>query len=111
MYFEDFAPQIDLIKEKYPFLLGYQKVKGKMVFNSNIEIVKSVGECLLKNPHCPCMVKQSDNTICPCLSCRSKQHCCCELFVPIELDNSPLKTKYPDIYRKWLKKLENETTL
>lgn len=107
MYFKDFAPQIDLIKEKYKYLLGYQKVIGKMVFNSDIDTIKSIGECLLKNPHCPCMVKQNDNTICPCLPCRSKQFCCCELFVPIELDESPLKTKYPDIYEMWLNELMN----
>ena len=105
MYFKDFAPQIDLIKEKYPYLLGYKKVEGKMVFNSNIETIKSVGECLLQNPHCPCMIKQNDNTICPCLPCRSKKHCCCELFVPIELDKSPLKEKYPDIYKTWIEGL------
>lgn len=102
MYFQDFAPQIELIKEQYPYLLGYQKLKGKMVFNSDMEMIKSIGDCLKKNPHCPCMLKQNDNTICPCLPCRSTQHCCCQLFVPIEVDESPLKTKYPDIYTKWL---------
>lgn len=107
MYFKEFAPQIELIKEKYPYLLGYKKVQNNMVFNSNIETVKTIGDCLITNPHCPCMIKHNEHTICPCLPCRSKQHCCCELFVPIEIDESPLKSKYPEIYAKWLEETQN----
>lgn len=102
MYFKDYAPQIELIKEKYPYLLNYKKVEGSMVFNDDIETVKTIGDSLLKDPHCPCMLKQNDNTLCPCLPCRKSSHCCCEMFKPIKDDNNILKTKYPDIYEEWL---------
>lgn len=106
MYFRDFAPQIELIKEKYPYLLNYFKVADKMVFNEDIETIKQIGESLIKDPHCPCSVSKNENTICPCLPCRKKQHCHCELFKPISQDENILKYKYPDIYKQWLKKYE-----
>lgn len=106
MYFRDFAPQIELIKEKYPYLLNYFKVADKMVFNEDIETIRQIGESLIKDSHCPCSASKNENTICPCLPCRKKQHCHCELFKPISQDENILKYKYPDIYKQWLKKYE-----
>lgn len=103
MYFGEFAPQIKLIKEKYSYLLSYFKVADKMVFNENIETIRDIGASLLSDPHCPCSIVKNEHTICPCLPCRNKQHCHCELFKPISEDNNILKYKYPIIYDEWIK--------
>lgn len=108
MYFQDFAPQYELIKNKYPYLMNYIKVADKMVFNHDIKKVKEIGDSLLIDPHCPCMLKKNDNTLCPCLPCRKKQHCHCEMFVPLSEDKNILKDKYPDIYENWVKSLMNK---
>lgn len=108
MYFGEFAPQINLIKKEYPFLLGYEKVKDKMVFSTDIQNIYEIGKCLLDDPHCPCMPLKNENTLCPCLPCRNKHHCCCGLFVPITEDSNLLKTKYPDRYQEWLNMLSEE---
>lgn len=94
MYFGEFAPQIELIKTKYPYLLNYFKVKDSMVFTNDIETIQSIGECLIAEPHCPCMIVKNDNTLCPCLPCRSKQHCCCGMFVPIGSEEDYYQLKY-----------------
>ena len=86
IYFKDFAPQIELIKTKYPYLLGINKIT-EMTFNSDIKLIKELGDSLIENPHCPCMIKQTDDTICPCLPCRSKQYCRCGMFVKTEIDD------------------------
>lgn len=94
MYFGEFAPQIELIKTKYPYLLNYFKVKDTMVFTNDMETIKSIGDCLLEDLHCPCMIKKNDNTLCPCLPCRSNQHCCCGMFVPIGTQDDYYQLKY-----------------
>ena len=109
MYFRDFAPQIDLIKEKYPYLLNYFKVADKMVFNENIEVVKEIGDSLILDSHCPCSLLKNDNTICPCLPCRKKQYCHCNLFKPLTQDNNILKHKLPNRYKEWLEKYKLES--
>ena len=78
-YFKEFSPQMDLIKSNYPYLLGINKIKD-MKFNSDIKLIKDIGDKLKSNPHCPCLLKQTKNTICPCLPCREKQICHCGLF-------------------------------
>jgi hypothetical protein len=83
VYFKEFSPQIDLIKEKYSYLLGITKLKD-MAFNTDICLVKKIGDKLLGNPHCPCMVKQTDDTICPCLPCRKNNNCHCGMFIKVE---------------------------
>lgn len=108
MYFNEFAPQIELIKEKYPFLLGYNKVKGKMVFSTDIENIRDIGNCLKNDPHCPCMLVKNENTICPCLPCRAKGKCCCEMFAPIEEDKNKFKEKYPKKYEIWIANFKEE---
>lgn len=96
IYFDEFAPQIELIKEKYPYLLNYFEIKDKMTFTNDMETIKSIGECLSKDPHCPCIVKKNENTICPCLPCRTVQRCCCGMFVPIGTQEDFYQIKYPD---------------
>lgn len=108
MYFDEFAPQIDLIKTKYPYLMGYFQVKGQMVFNDDIETVKEIGESLMTDPHCPCTLVKNENSVCPCLPCRKMQHCHCQIFKPISQDNNLLKQKYPDIYNEWLQKVNTD---
>ena len=98
MYFGEFAPQIELIKERYPYLLNYFKIKDHMVFNNDMETLKSIGSYLVNDPHCPCMIKKNDNTLCPCLPCRTKQHCHCEMFVPIGSQEDYYQLKYGKIY-------------
>lgn len=105
MYFQDYAPQMELIKKDYPFLLNYLQVKSSMVINENIEVVRDIGASLKLDPHCPCMRKKDKNTICPCLPCRNTRHCCCGMFLPIEEDNNRFKAKYPDLYEEWKQKL------
>lgn len=80
---KDNSPQIDLINKEYTFLLNILKVDN-MKFNSDITKVIEIGKALKQSPYCPCMLTQNDNTICPCLPCRTKQYCCCGLFVKIE---------------------------
>lgn len=79
-YFKEFAPQIELIKNKYPYLLGYNKINDYMDFTNDIEHIKKIGECLLKDKHCPCSIIKNDSTICPCENCRVNHECHCEMF-------------------------------
>lgn len=82
-YFGEYAPQIELIKKEYSYLLNYLKIKDTMQFVSDITHVREIGSSLKENPHCPCMIKENENTICPCLPCRKKQHCHCGMFEKI----------------------------
>ena len=84
MYFKDDAPQLFFIKQKYPYLLNYLKVKTNMQFSSDIHQVREIGNQLLEDPHCPCMLVKNENTLCPCLPCRNKNHCHCGMFTPIQ---------------------------
>lgn len=79
-YFKEFAPQIELIKVKYPYLLGYNKICNHMDFTDNIEHIKKIGEHLLKDKHCPCSIIKDDTTICPCDKCRNENECHCGFF-------------------------------
>ena len=94
MYFGEFAPQMELINTKYKYLLNYFKVKDTMVFTNDMETILSIGKHLEVDPHCPCIVAKNDNTICPCLPCRSKQHCHCGMFVPIGSQEDYFQVKY-----------------
>jgi len=80
IYFKEYAPQIELIKSEYKYLLGIQQLTG-MTFSDDIELIKDIGTSLKNDPHCPCMLVKNESTICPCLPCRTKQHCCCGLYV------------------------------
>lgn len=82
VYFKDFAPQIALIKEKYPYLLGYETICDKMSFSEDINLIKKIGDKLLQDKHCPCSLVKTPNTICPCEDCRTKQYCHCGIFIP-----------------------------
>ena len=94
MYFGEFAPQMELIEKEYPYLLNYLKVRDKMVFSNDMENIKAIGSKLKQDPHCPCMLKKNDNTLCPCLPCRTQQHCHCEFFVPIGSQVDYYEKKY-----------------
>lgn len=81
-YFGEFAPQMKLVEQDYPYLLNYFGVRDTMTFNTDITIIKEIGDSLLVDKHCPCSIVKNENTICPCLPCRTKTHCHCSLFVP-----------------------------
>ena len=82
-YFKEFSPQIDLIKNKYPYLMGYNLVCENMDFSKDINLIKKIGERLLKDPHCPCSLKKDETTICPCVQCREEHECHCGIFEPL----------------------------
>jgi len=88
IYFKEFSPQIELIKEKYPYLLGIFNTKN-MTFNPDISLIRSIGDKLKIDPHCPCLLTQSEATTCPCLPCRIKNNCHCGLFVVVTEENNP----------------------
>ena len=79
-YFKEFAPQIDLIKSKYPYLLGYNQVSEHMDFTNNVELIQKIGKRLLSDPHCPCVLIKDEATVCPCLKCRTEYECHCGIF-------------------------------
>ena len=82
MYYKEFSPQMELIKEKYPYLLGYFKINHNMKFNDNIVKVNKIGNAIIKNEmFCPCMITKEDDTICPCLHCRENNECICGLYI------------------------------
>jgi ferredoxin-thioredoxin reductase catalytic subunit len=82
-YFKEFAPQIELIKSKYPYLMGYNLVCNDMDFSENISLIKKIGDRLLEDPHCPCSLKKDDTTICPCDQCQKNNECHCGIFEPL----------------------------
>ena len=86
-YFGERATQIRLIKSEYPYLLGYLQVCDFMNFNDDMETIRDIGKRLITDPHCPCMVKKIPETVCPCLPCRTKQRCCCEMYKAKENKN------------------------
>lgn len=68
------------IPDKYKFFKAYLTLDG-MELNENIVKVREIVSKLILDPHCPCMLKQNENTVCACLPCRTKKHCCCGLYV------------------------------
>lgn len=55
--------------------------KFKMKLNPNKNVVDNVRSKLKNNPHCPCMIVENDDTICPCKPCREKGICICKLYI------------------------------
>lgn len=86
-YCREFSPQIDLIKNEYPHLLKVLDLPN-MKINEDIKRVKEVLSELEIDSHCPCMIVKNENTICPCLPCRNKNICICELFKNINVEES-----------------------
>lgn len=82
IYAGEYAPQLELIKKEYPYLLGYFKVKDTMTFTDDMQTIYDIGQSLISDPHCPCSPVKTENTICPCIACRKINQCHCELFVP-----------------------------
>ena len=52
-----------------------------MKLNPNKKRVEEVREQLKEDSHCPCMIVQNDDTICPCKPCREKGVCICKLYI------------------------------
>ena len=96
IYFQEFAPQIELIKSEYPYLLGYLQIKDKMTFTDDMQTISDIGDFLISDPHCPCSLVKNDNTLCPCIACRNKQKCHCGMFVPIGIELDANKTTQND---------------
>lgn len=78
------SPQLEKIEKEYPQLLGYFKVNKTMKITEDISLAKEIITKLKQDPHCPCMLKKTEDTLCPCAPCRLKQICCCGLFEPIK---------------------------
>ena len=79
--FGENAPHIEDISKDHPYLLGYLKVQDKMDFTDDIGLIELVGKQLVQDPHCPCSIIKSEKSVCPCLACRTVQHCHCGMFV------------------------------
>lgn len=44
-------------------------------------VLKIIEGIYCKNGHCPCMIEDSNDTICPCKDFREKEICHCKLYV------------------------------
>ena len=58
------------------------KLNPNMKLNENSEHVDKILEGLKrKDGHCPCVITQTDDTICPCKKMREESKCCCKLYL------------------------------
>lgn len=73
-------PNKELIDERFTYLWNYLPVKDFMKFTNNDSLIEAVGEKLLANPHCPCAIVRSEDTLCPCKTCRETHICHCGIF-------------------------------
>lgn len=78
------APQLQKIKEYYPRLVS--GILKHYKINEDIELVKNILEKLQKDPHCPCRLIKSNDTICMCREFREQEEgeCHCGLYVKIK---------------------------
>lgn len=60
------------------------KFKFKMKLNPNSTKVEAIRNQLSKNPHCPCMIIENEDTLCPCKPCRERGICICGLYIKEE---------------------------
>lgn len=77
-YFGEFSPQLDLIKEKYPFLVNGMG-KGFKINESPyiIDLIKRIA--LVK--YCPCKIQKIEENKCPCDDFINTGKCCCKLWI------------------------------
>jgi Ferredoxin thioredoxin reductase catalytic beta chain. len=55
---------------------------GKYILNPDEKIVEKIRKGLeKKNGHCPCVLEESEDTICPCREMRENNRCCCKLYI------------------------------
>ena len=83
IYAGEYASQMELIQTEYAYLLNYFKVRETMTFTSDMQTILDIGRHLKQDPHCPCSLVKNENTLCPCIACRTKQYCHCGMFEPI----------------------------
>lgn len=58
------------------------KANPNMILNPNEEHVNKILLGLeKKGGHCPCVLTQNDDTICPCKKMREESKCCCKLYL------------------------------
>ena len=58
------------------------KLNPNMKLNENSEHVEKILEGIKrKDGHCPCVITQNDETICPCKKRREESKCCCKLYL------------------------------
>ncbi len=58
------------------------KANENMKLNPDEEHVKKILLGLeKKNGYCPCVIRQDEDTICPCKKMREENKCCCKLYV------------------------------
>ena len=53
-----------------------------MIINKNTDHVIKIIKAIEKlNGHCPCVLEQTDDTMCPCADFMNENICHCKLFV------------------------------
>ena len=52
-----------------------------MILNPDKNKVEEIKNKLKNNPHCPCMIVENENTLCPCKPCRERSICICGLYI------------------------------
>ena len=60
----------------------------KVKVNDNKELVEDIRTKLKENPHCPCKLEQTTDTICPCKEFRESKElglCHCGLYYKTEI--------------------------
>lgn len=75
------SPQLQSIKKEYPRLVSGM-LKGYKI-NEDIEIVNGILSKLKLDPHCPCRINKTNETICMCKEFREQEsgECHCGLYV------------------------------
>ena len=82
------APQLDLVKEKYPRLM-YAVHNDAIMVNDDVELVKEILSKLKEDSYCPCRTIKDQSSKCPCSYFRNqttKGECDCGLFIKVEVN-------------------------
>lgn len=65
-----------------PIIENGLKINPKMRLNDDKEHVEKILQGIAKkNGHCPCVLAQNEDTICPCRKMREESKCCCKLYL------------------------------
>ena len=80
------SPQLHAIKKEYPRLAGGMTNGYKI--NEDINVVKDILAKLKTDPHCPCRLTKTRDTLCPCKEFREQTEageCHCGLYYKVEV--------------------------
>lgn len=73
------------IPSKYAFLLGYFKLENMELTNDVYTFKEMLKRIKDNDGYCPCAIKKTDATKCPCFGCRNASVCHCGLYEKKEL--------------------------